>query len=553
MHKSASVVILLGGLVSLALCISWRYSPSPPLSVTASASVFSADRAFLVLLALLREAEPHPVGSAQNTRVRRRIIGHLLKLGYKPSVQRARACGRNYRCADIHNIVTVIEGSAHLERAIMMSAHYDSTPHGPGAGDNGAGVAALLEIARVLKDNPPRHDVILLMDDGEEAGLLGAEAFVDAHPLTQRIGVVINLEARGSSGPSLMFETSEGDAWLVDRFATWRGRPTGNSLTATVYDSMPNLTSLTVFKEAGLQGINFGFIGTPEHYHTPQDTLENLSTASLQHQGAQALRTLRDLDAESLEPSSTHKAIFFDILTLGVIWWPLWFGWILALMTTVGLACSIRYLCKSGLIGLSSYLWGLSLPVMVVGITITSGLTMIAFLRLTGVMKGMWPEMPRLQVTLFGGVSLTSLGAVSALVGQRAGVWGSWLGLWTWTLLMVIFTTTSLPGASYLFVAPMLFGLIGTMIGVCARGRGEVSSHWITIPPWLTAGVLIYPIALLLSDAMGNTMVWASGVMISLGTLPMMPALNVQEGRWRWATMSSGLVVSLVALLMMKI
>ena len=95
---------------------------------------------------------------------------------------------------------------------MLLAAHYDSVPAGPGAGDDGVGVASVLEIARVLRQLPAlRHPIILLIDEGEEAGLLGARLFVAEHPAARTVRAVVNLDARGDSGPSLMFETGAGD------------------------------------------------------------------------------------------------------------------------------------------------------------------------------------------------------------------------------------------------------------------------------------------------------------------------------------------------------
>ena len=83
-------------------------------------------------------------------------------------------------------------------RAFLLVAHYDSVPTGPGATDNGAGVATVLETVRALKAGPAlRNDVIVLLADGEERGLLGARAFVDGYPWAQEVGAVLNLDTRG--------------------------------------------------------------------------------------------------------------------------------------------------------------------------------------------------------------------------------------------------------------------------------------------------------------------------------------------------------------------
>src|SRR5262245_36181663 len=181
---------------------------------------FSAGRAREVLTGLLGDGAPHPVGSPANARVRERILAHLRWLGYAPEVQESFSCGPGGSpCARVANVLARLPGRE-PGKSVLLTAHYDSVGAGPGAGDDLSGGAAVLEIARVLKAGPPpRHGVLLLLDDGEEAGLLGARAFAERSPAMNEVGAVVNLEARGSSGPSMMFETSGPDVWTVSRFA----------------------------------------------------------------------------------------------------------------------------------------------------------------------------------------------------------------------------------------------------------------------------------------------------------------------------------------------
>lgn len=82
--------------------------------------------------------------------------------------------------------------------------HCDTVPASPGANDDAAAVAAVLETARaLLAGHRLRNDVILLFTDGEEpAPRYGSAAFVAEHPWAADIEFVINLEAIGSGGPS---------------------------------------------------------------------------------------------------------------------------------------------------------------------------------------------------------------------------------------------------------------------------------------------------------------------------------------------------------------
>lgn len=136
-------------------------------------------------------------------------------------------------------------------------AHYDSAPHSfsHGASDDASGVATIIESVRAFLHNKSAHknDIIILFSDAEEVGLNGAALFVTQHQWAKNIGLVLNFEARGSSGPSYMLmETNQGNAKMADAFKAANATyPVSNSLMYSVYKMLPNDTDLTVFREAG--------------------------------------------------------------------------------------------------------------------------------------------------------------------------------------------------------------------------------------------------------------------------------------------------------------
>ncbi|KOU48837.1 hypothetical protein ADK55_19470, partial [Streptomyces sp. WM4235] len=154
---------------------------------------------------------------------------------------------------------------------ILLVAHTDSTSSGPGASDDGLGVGAVLEIARVLKAGErTRNDVVLLFTDAEEIGQLGARAYVRNTPaLDPRRDVVINFDARGPPGPAVLFQRGERTAGVVG--ALGDRPPVTTSLADEVYRLLPNETDFTHFREAGLTGLNFAVIGGSSRYHSTED------------------------------------------------------------------------------------------------------------------------------------------------------------------------------------------------------------------------------------------------------------------------------------------
>src|SRR5262249_49535848 len=148
--------------------------------------------------------------------VRDMLLRELARLGLEPHIQIP-----NDPASQVLNVVARLPGGGPAcKKALMLCAHYDSVPEGPGAGDNASGVAAVLETLRALKASPVLdRDVIVLLDDGEEDGYLGSGIFVDEHPWAKEVGVVINVDARGNSGPSIMFETSDNNGWLIRQYS----------------------------------------------------------------------------------------------------------------------------------------------------------------------------------------------------------------------------------------------------------------------------------------------------------------------------------------------
>jgi hypothetical protein len=194
----------------------------------------------------------------------------------------------------------------------MLAAHYDSTRRGPGAGDDAHGVAVLLETLRALRQSAPlRNDVVFLVTDGEEGGMLGASLFVRDHPWHGEPGVVLNFEARGTGGAATMFETSTPNQWLIRTLRTAVPGANATSFAYEVYRRMPNDTDLTVFKRAGLPGMNFAFIEHPEWYHRPQDDAAHLDLRSVQEQGDYSLALTRQFGTQDLDQLQSGDAVYF--------------------------------------------------------------------------------------------------------------------------------------------------------------------------------------------------------------------------------------------------
>ncbi|MFY9826639.1 MAG: M20/M25/M40 family metallo-hydrolase, partial [Thermoanaerobaculia bacterium] len=426
--------------------------------------------------------------------VRERVLAQLRTLGYAPVVEEEFACQAGRGCARVRNVLARLPGGSGREagKAVLLAAHYDSVPAGPGAGDDMTGTAAVLEVARALKAGPPlRNTVLFLIDEGEEEGLLGAKAFTETSPEAAEVGVVVNLEARGTGGPSLMFQTSPDDAWLLDAWAPRASKPFTSSLFSTVYRFMPNETDLTEFMGRGMPGMNFAFIEQPSHYHTPLDNLADASPGSLQHHGDNALAAVRGLAEADLAHPPRGSAVYFDLLHLAVLRWPA------ALSPGLGIVALILMLAAAWLArrrGLAT--WGAvavgavsPLVALLLVLVVTLGLQML----LAGAFPAQWVAHPLPAMLAFWLLPLAVTVALGGVLGRRSGPTGPWLGVWIcWSLLGILLGLT-LPGLSYLFLPPALVaGALG--VAVFAAGGSAAGRMAAAIIPALVVGLLWFPI-----------------------------------------------------------
>jgi hypothetical protein len=441
------------------------YPLQPPAVVPASSppTEFSAERAVAHLVHVARA--PHPTGSAENGRVRAYIVGQMAALGLATEVQSTavlRVAPRFASGATVNNVIGRFPGSRNT-RAVMLVAHYDSVPTGPGASDDGSGIATILETMRALKAGPPlQNDVILLATDGEELGLLGAQAFMAEHTLAKDVGVVLNFEARGTSGASMLFETSSGNEWLLGQLAAAAPQPVGSSYMYEFYKRMPNDTDFSVFRRGGLAGLNFAYGGNWTHYHTAEDNLQSLDRRSLQHDGSYALALARRFGDSDLTKPSDGDAVYFTLFGRTVVYAQKWavplmiavvflFIGVLILglkrgrLTLRGMAMGF-FGWLIGLVGaglLSVFAWGALQDSSLVnplpyGVGYNSGLYASGFLALT----------------------VAVAAAVYALVHGRAGHESLTAGALLWWLVPLILASLRFPGASYLFLWPLAASLL---------------------------------------------------------------------------------------------
>ncbi len=524
--RRAGIVVVAAAWAGL-ICLSWlAYQPPAPRDADIPGDEFSAQRARTILRDLVGDRIPHPSGSPQNGVVRDRILKYLREFGYEPQIQSSTANVAG-KTIPLHNIAVRRAGSE-PGRAVMLVGHYDSVPAGPGASDDGAAVAAILEIARMLRDQPPsRHDVILLFTDGEELGMYGAQAFVRDHPWAKDVIAAINLEARGTSGPSLMFETGADNAWIVELFAQCVTRPATSSLYYEVYRTLPNDTDFSVFKGHGIEGCNFAFIRNVRNYHTSNDDFAHADPASLQHHGDNAWQMLGALANCDFEQRPRGRAIYTDIMGRWVLWWLAWFNPLLAIAALGITALAAKVTRVRGLRPTMHWQSFFAFPVALVAALLSGEACDLVF-RFFGLAGKRWSNYPLPIIAIY--MSVAAAAVIIVLRSKRFGTdhtWNAWLSTWLWWNAIGLLTALLLPGGSYLFILPGLAVAIG---GLFAAQTPTYLTHWGLLETSclgaIAAGVLWWPVSMLLYDGLGFSVGIVYSVCAAVLMLTVAPFVN---------------------------
>lgn len=539
----------------LSLVLLGIYQLNPPLAVGINAPLveFSSGRAMNHLEVIAQK--PHPIGSPKNTEVRDYILKELATRGLSPEVQKTTVVnprgGYPIAAGSVHNLVARLEGTDNT-KAILLAGHYDSVPNGPGASDDGAAVVAMLETLRALKAGSPlKNDVIFLFTDGEEAGLLGAKAFVDEHPWAKDVGLVLNFEARGNSGPAAMFETSSENGWLIKEFAKAATHPVANSLTSAIYKLLPNDTDLTIFKEAGFPGLNFAYINGVIYYHTLYDNLKNIDSRSLQHQGDYALALTRHFGNLDLENTQESDAVYFDIFGSALIHYsgawvtPLTVCVVLLFVGVVLLGFRRKQLTFPGIaLGFLAFL--LSIISASVTVTLTWWTIRTLHSGYRWIPQGDTYN-SNLYMISFVALAIAVTSGLYVWFRKKISVQNLTVGALLWWLILMVLTSLYLPGASYLFTWPLLFSLVGLgFIFASKHQKSILEKRFAVFSLYTIPGIiLLVPTIYLIFVALTLNMSGAVIVMVVLLLGLLIPHLSLMTARNKWLLPAASILVSL--------
>ena len=495
--------------------------PSPP--AQAAPNEFNTQRAVARLQRILGEERPHPVDTAANDAVRGRLMEELRAIGLDPQVHEAMDCSgfpklRVVSCSHVRNVVATVPGRG-PGKHLLMNAHYDSTPTGPGASDDGLGVAAMLEIAQLLKQSQPARPVTLLFNEGEEYGLNGAAAFVRTDPLAKQVNSLVNIDTRGVTGPALMHETSAPNGAAIAAYGRASLRPYANSISTDFAKLIPNTTDVVKFAPAGWTLLNWGIIGNETRYHSPGDTVPALDRASVYHVGSEVYAATRALsDMPDPARPGMGRMVFTSIAGHAFIRIPLLIAVIdLGLLLLIGgfLARRARALGKP-LLTSAAMVFG--------GIAAAALLSVAAGLIRAGDYFRAYPLVSYLAV-------------YATLLAAMLTIWSRWehgldrermrAAAWLFILILGAALSLALPGATIFFlIAPTI-----ALIGVALPSRSPTTATALAIAAILIQFLMFAELLALVEMLLIDGPLWAVAPLAALAALPAIVEVDADRVR----------------------
>jgi hypothetical protein len=524
-----------------------------PVDSSAPPTQFSSARALQSLKTIA--AAPHPLGTEAHGAVNQYLRGELSGLGLTVDEQRTTYVDVN-RYGDVmagrvRNLLATKPGS-HSTKTVLLVAHYDSPITSPGAADDGAGVATLLETARALSVGPAlRNDVQFLFTDAEEIGLYGAKAFRRDHPAFKQVGIVLNFEARGTEGPSTMFETGRRSGPVVEAMRAVVATPYASSLAPSLYELMGNNTDFTVFKNANLPGLNFAFAHNWPRYHSQMDTVAQLDPRSLQHHGSYALALARHFGDADLNQLPRGDHIYFNLLGPWMVMYAAWWAIPLAIIATLGYVVLVVMAFRRGQLRALRFAGALFL---LPAITIVAGLLARLYLtRFVGDIQG-GLLMYRESYYLLACVLLAALATASIALAFARWIDGEHLliGTLAWWVVLTCASAIMMPGASYVFVWPLLIMLAAAWVRQqhgWQMSRGRRLAVFYLAP--LAAALFLVPPGTMLTTALIASNAYLIGIYAAIGLTLLIPHLTSLPARHRWvwpATLAGAVVVVTAAM-----
>lgn len=493
--------------------------------------------------------EPHSIYDVRaKQKVKEYIVSEFDKLGVKSKIYEYEDVyvERSDSKEDLQNIYAEIEGTS--DSYIMLVTHYDSSrakteryiekDGSLGAADAGYALSTILETIRVIKESDTKlvNGIKILITDGEEYGLLGANKAVKEKEIFEGVNYLINLEARGTKGPAIMFETSPNNAPVLDLYEN-SYKPFSYSITPEIYRLLPNGTDFTVFLDSNINGVNISVLDGLENYHTPNDNIENISEKSLQHYGDQVLPMVSEFVTNEYysNPDNLNgkdDSIFFTLGSMFVKYSQTT-NYILIATIFIGSIFLFNKFKIKKISKVFKYTLFNSLFMLVTAL-VSYGIT-----RIVAIINGRDFKLTYLPLMKFeSGIILTvivltfiiyvvSIRKLTIKINEKNEFI---LGSISLLLILSLIITLTLPGASYLTVFPALIITIFTIINVTLGEKLNTNISYIMLVPLSLITVLYVPTIYLFNCALTFGALSANMIFVMIGFISLISCMLSIKG-----------------------
>lgn len=528
-----SNIFIIGLLIAVILIIAHEATIPQKVAETTNLKSFSRVKALEHIQQISKEQ--HHVGAPAHAKVKNYLENELKNLGLEVVAQDTMVLSKWQNLVKVQNVVARKKGKSN-GKALLLMTHYDSAPQSRsfGASDNGNGLGTILEGMRMFIENNQefKNDIIILFSDAEELGLNGAYGFNKHHPWNEDVGVVVNFEARGTSGPSMMLaETNHGNQALIEAFSKAKvPYPVANSLMYSVYKMLPNDTDLTAFREVSdIPGYNFAYIDGHYHYHTELDNYDNLDPKSVEHQATYFIGMVNHLaNADLSQMNAQDDMTYFNIPQKFIYYPSSWnfYLWMLALILFIGISFFAIVRKELNLVsalkgflplllslisagGLTFILWKLILKLypsyadMLCGFTYNGHDYMFAFAFLS--------------IYLF-------INFYHKFYKKETFHALSFASLFIW-LILTFFIQQKLNGASFLII-PLIFSILSWGLALLTKLKSPYIHFLLAIPSLL----IIVPLVYLFPIGLGLNIMFGSSILVVLILSLLLPLFYESKG-----------------------
>jgi len=304
------------GVFTISWFVSSKFNATPILKD--SMSGFSAEKAYEHVKYLVQKIGPRPAGSKSELKAAQYIDYVLRQNGWKVRnqpfskvvVREASVLQKEQQVELINsqNIIAELPGTR--PDTIIVGAHYDSaTVNAPGAVDNASGVGVLLELARVLSQEPHEETYQLVFFGAEEYGLVGSQFYTSQADLSA-VRWMLNVDMVGSPMEIDVAGKKSTPPELIKQVTALAGESripfhlSRDFILMTRESSQGGTSDYSPFLDQNIPALGLGIYGRPEGYfHRPEDRLERVSLEEIQKVGDFTHRLLTTVKMSTIGPN----------------------------------------------------------------------------------------------------------------------------------------------------------------------------------------------------------------------------------------------------------